>query len=306
MSFTILPTWATEKHYFHHSNPESVPVCKKFYDKCVIRPLVNRCWQILKDEIVGDKDYARQLIEIYKDDNANMMSGRVVQDIANKHLVDDMTFDEALRHGMAAVDEYEPRKWDHGKDADKLAINRDELADVAQHAVEGVMAAHRELGLNRITGESEVLTRLPGLELPYSGFPDFSGQVELKTKWSKINIKAKNGKSAASLPTKPDWSHVCQVAGYWSATGKPQLIVYANAKGHRVFSAENCDRLPTEGMQAALNQITAKCKVRENLLKKADSVEELLTLVEPDFGHFFAWDVRPEVLKQAKTAWGFR
>ena len=26
------------------------------------------------------------------------------------------------------------------------------------------MAAHRELGLNRITGESEVLTRLPGLE----------------------------------------------------------------------------------------------------------------------------------------------
>ena len=67
-----------------------MPVCKKFYDKCVIRPLVNRCWQILKDEIVGDKDYARQLIEIYKDDNANMMSGRVVQDIANKHLVDDM------------------------------------------------------------------------------------------------------------------------------------------------------------------------------------------------------------------------
>ena len=214
-----------------------------------------------------------------------MMSGRVVQDIANKHLVDDMTFDEALRHGMAAVDEYEPRKWDHGKDADKLAINRDELADVAQHAVEGVMAAHRELGLNRITGESEVLTRLPGLELPYSGFPDFSGQVELKTKWSKVNIKAKNGKSAASLPSNPDWSHICQVAG---------------------FSAANCDRLTTEGMQAALNQITAKCKVRENLLKKADSVEELLTLVEPDFGHFWAWDVRPEVLKQAKQAWGFR
>ena len=124
MSFPFAPTWATEKHYFHHSNPESRPICKVFYDKCVIRPLVNRCWQILKDEIVGDKDYARQLIEIYKDDNANMMAGRVVQDIANKHLVDDMTFDEALRHGMAAMDEYQPRDWDHGKDADKAAITR--------------------------------------------------------------------------------------------------------------------------------------------------------------------------------------
>ena len=45
-------------------------------------------------------------------------------------------------------------------------------------------------------------------------------------------------------------------------------------------------------------------KGAENLLKKADSVEELLTLFEPDFGHFWAWDVRPEVLKQAKQAWG--
>ena len=306
MSFPFAPTWATEKHYFHHSNPESRPLCKTFYDKCVVRPLLDRCWKIVKDELVGDKEYARQILKIFRDDNANMAAGRITQDINNKHLVDDMTFDEALRHGIAAMDEYQPREWDHGKDADKAAINRDELADVAQHAVEGVMAAHRELGLNRITGESEVLTRLAGLELPYSGFPDFSGQVELKTKWSRFNAKAKSGKSAASLPTQPDWSHICQVAGYWSATGKPQLIVYANATGHRVFSAENCDRLTTEGLQAALNQITAKCQVRENLLKKADSVEELLTLVEPDFGHFWAWDVRPEVLKQAKQAWGFR
>ena len=137
-------------------------------------------------------------------------------------------------------------------------------------------------------------------------FGDISDLIKSKDSSKKRASKAKNGKSATSLPSNPDWSHVCQVAGYWSATGKPQLIVYANAKGHRVFSAANCDRLTTEGMQAALNQITAKCQVRENLLKKADSVEELLTLVEPDFGHFWAWDVRPEVLKQAKTAWGFR
>ena len=125
----------------------------------------------------------------------------------------------------------------------------------------------------------------------------------LKTKWSRFNAKAKSG-SLRPVYLSPDWSHVCQVAGYWSATGKPQLIVYANATGHRVFSAANCDRLTTEGMQAALNQITAKCQVRENLLKKADSVEELLTLVEPDFGHFWAWDVRPKFSNKQKQHGG--
>jgi hypothetical protein len=160
--------------------------------------------------------------------------------------------------------------------------------------------------LNRIEGESEILTNLPGLELPYSGFPDFSRRIELKTKWSGVAANTKSGKRSASLPTQPDWNHVQQVAGYWAGTGLMQTIVYATAKGYRVFNEDNCDRLTQQGLQSALNHIVAKCAIRENLLKSTDSVEAMLRLIEPDFKHMWAWDMRPEVLSEAKQLWGFK
>jgi len=85
-----------------------------------------------------------------------------------------------------------------------------------------------------------------------------------------------------------------------------QTIVYANAKDYRVMHADNSDRLASEGLQAALNHITAKCAIRENILKSADSVEQMLRLIEPDFSHMWAWDMRPEVLNEAKKLWGFK
>ena len=85
-----------------------------------------------------------------------------------------------------------------------------------------------------------------------------------------------------------------------------QTIVYANAKDYRVMHADNSDRLTNDGLQAALNPITAKCAIRENILKSADSVEQMLRLIEPDFSHMWAWDMRPEVLTEAKKLWGFR
>ena len=102
------------------------------------------------------------------------------------------------------------------------------------------------------------------------------------------------------------FAHVCQVAGYWFGTGLMQSIVYANASGYRVFNADNCDQLSQDGLQSALNHVVAKCAIRENILKSADSVEAMLRLIEPDFSHMWAWDCRPEVLNQAKKLWGFK
>ena len=255
---------------------------------------------------MGDKDAAKATVNLYKDDNANMLAGRVVQDCANLHLIDGHTIEAVIRQGMSRLDEYQPRKWDDGKDERKLAVNRAEFADVLTNAIEGVKEAHAHYGLNRIEGESEIFTNLSGLELPYSGFPDFSRRIELKTKWSSAAANTKSGKRAASLPTQPDWSHTSQVAGYWAGTGLMQTIVYANAKDFRIFNADNSDRLTNEGLQAALNQITAKCAIRENILKSADSVEQMLRLIEPDFAHMWAWDLRPEVLTEAKKLWGFK
>jgi hypothetical protein len=298
--------WAADKHYFHHSNPASRPICRTLFEKCVIRPKVSQAWAVVKGDQVGDVQAAKATINLYKDDNANMLAGRVVQDCANLHLIDGHTIEAVIRQGLSRLDEYQPRTWDDGKDERKLAVNRAEFADVLTNAIEGVKEAHAHYGLNRIDGESEIFTNLSGLELPYSGFPDFSRRIELKTKWSSAAANTKSGKRAASLPTQPDWSHVCQVAGYWAGTGLMQTIVYANAKDYRVFNADNSDRLTNDGLQAALNHITAKCAIRENILKSADSVEQMLRLIEPDFGHMWAWDMRPEVLNEAKKLWGFK
>ena len=298
--------WAADKHYFHHSNTEGRPICRTLFEKCVVRPKVNHAWAVRKGDKVGDQKAATATINLYADDNANMLAGRVVQDCANLHLIDGHTVEAVIRQGLSRLDEYQPRTWDDGKDERKLAVNRAEFADVLINAIEGVKEAHAHYGLNRIDGESEIFTNLSGLELPYSGFPDFSRRIELKTKWSSAAANTKSGKRAASLPTKPDWSHTCQVAGYWAGTGLMQTIVYANAKDYRVFNADNSDRLTNEGLQAALNHVTAKCAIRENLLKSADSVEQMLRLIEPDFSHMWAWDLRPEVLTEAKKLWGFK
>ena len=161
--------WAADKHYFHHSNPASKPLCRTLFEKCVVRPKVSQAWAVLKGDKVGDQGAAKATIILYKDDNANMLAGRVVQDCANLHLIDGHTIEAVIRQGLSRLDEYQPRSWDDGKDERKLAVNRAEFADVLTNAIEGVKEAHAHYGLNRIDGESEIFTNLSGLELPYSG-----------------------------------------------------------------------------------------------------------------------------------------
>ena len=102
------------------------------------------------------------------------------------------------------------------------------------------------------------------------------------------------------------WSHLCQVAGYWFGTKRPQAIVYANKLGTRVFTAENCERLTEDALTSTINYVASKCRIREHQLQKAANSLELIKLVEPDFGHFFAWDRHPDVVEEAKQLWGFR
>jgi len=284
-----------------------------------MRPKTDDAWKVVKGEKVGDKDAAFSVIRNYENDNAKMLAGRVVEDSAKLVLIENHTLDAAIRQGMSRLDEYEPRTWDDGKDERQLIVVRDEFVDVLTNAIEGVKEAHAAYGLNRVEGQTEIFANLPGLELPYSGFPDFSRRVELKTKWSGV-ADTKSGKRSAPLPQQPDWNHVCQVAGYWFGTGLMQTIVYArktpatkrktpgvdDAVGYRVFNESNSDKLSKDGLQGAINHIVAKCAIRENLLKSTNSVDEMLRLIEPDFGHMWAWDMRPAVLDEAKKLWGFK
>ena len=53
MSFIQYPDYAERHNYFHHSNP-SMPDSITFFNKCWVRPQVNKAWKIVKKEIQGD------------------------------------------------------------------------------------------------------------------------------------------------------------------------------------------------------------------------------------------------------------
>ena len=306
MSFPTLPKWAKDKNYFWHSNPESRPLDVTYFDKLIIRPKVSLAWEILKNERDGDRDSASALIAKYDNDNANMFSGRLVQEMVEKFLLEHKSQEECIEYGSNAFNEYKPRTWDDGKDADKIEINRDEFATVFKNAAEGIQEAQLHLGLNQLEGEKEVFTNIEGLALPYYGKPDFTHQIELKTKWSTKDVRAKSGSRASSLPNQPVWSHLCQVAGYWYEKKRPQIIIYANKMGYRMFHSQNCEQLSEDALSATITHVAAKCRIREHQLKSTDSAHDLMQLIEPDFGHFYAWDRNPEVVDEAKKLWGFK
>jgi hypothetical protein len=306
MSFPTTPKWAKDKNYFWHSNPESRPLDVTYFDKCIIRPKVDLAWQIIKEETEGDIYLAQETIQRYDNDNANMFAGRTIQEMADKYFLEDWDQEKCIDFGSKAFNKYHPRKWDDGKDQRKLDVNRDEFATVFKNAIEGIKEAANHLGINKIEGESEVFANIPGLVLPYYGKPDFSKQIELKTKWSSVNLKSKSGSRANSLPLDPTWPHLCQVSGYWFEKKRPQAIVYANKLGYRTFSESNCERLSEDALTSTINYVASKCRIREGQLQKAANSIELIKLVEPDFGHFFGWDRHPDVVEEAKQLWGFR
>ena len=79
MGFPRTPTWAASKNYLWHSNPESRPLCRTYFDKCYVRVKISLAWRIIKGEVEGDKDWAWHIINLYDNDSAKMMSGRTVQ-----------------------------------------------------------------------------------------------------------------------------------------------------------------------------------------------------------------------------------
>tara|TARA_R100001594_G_scaffold28049_1_gene53196 strand:+ start:533 stop:1456 length:924 start_codon:yes stop_codon:yes gene_type:complete len=305
MTFQTTPQWAASKNYLWHSNPESRPICRTYFDKCVIRPKVDLCWKVLKDETKGDKQLASQQIDLYNNDAAKMFAGRTIQTLADDLLIGSAdTMEDAIEAGAELFSEYKPRTWDEGKDEQQHELNRDSFSLVLKNAVTGIQEAQNQLKLNRLTGEKEIFANVPGLALPFNGKPDYSSSIELKTTWATV-ANTKSGKRAASLPSKPSWSHICQVSGYWYHTKRPQAIVYANESDYRIFTAENCEKLTEEGLIATFNWVVAKCRIREHQLKNSENVEELIKGIEPDFSHMWAWDIHPDVLKEAKKLWGF-
>ena len=320
MTEKLIPEYAAKLYYYHHSNPSSGDG-PTFWNKTRRRKIVGKAWSIVKGEIKGDKELALQTIDEYFDSNVKMHSGKVVQEICDKHLLDNMPYAQALKEGYEKLREYKIPTWrDHAKETaelehkEKLLYAQKEVKGemvwkksdegtasemdlVAAHAIEGLKEAQSKNGLNRLEAEVDLYKPLPGCDLMYNGKPDYSKRIELKTQWDG-NIHTGSPR-ANSLPQEIRPTHMTQIAGYWHLTNKTiPTIVYANRVGYRLFT-------PSEDqLQNALDFIIESCQRRERLLKRAKDVEDLLRLCDPQWGAMFGWkDLHPTVLENAKKIW---
>ncbi len=313
-----IPSWT--KGHKHHSNPKNSNDFKTFFEKCYVRPKKSKAYSIVQQEILGDMEWAKQFIEKTKTRNPNMESGTIVQSYCDQVLLEDLTEKEAFRNAVSKIHSYKPLYW-HNNDQENAVmehrlkvqytkVNEErykreegggelcELEMVCANALQGVRLAAQ--GLNRITGEDNTFRTLPGCKLPYNGKPDYSGRIELKTKWDSSAYT--DSPKVNSLPAKPTQPHMAQIAGYYFLTEKKYLptIVYANRNAYKIFRPEE------EELEDMLQQITTDCKRREGLLQKASTVEELLKMTDPDFGHRYLWnDMHPDILELAKKYAGF-
>ena len=117
-------------NYFHHSNHKSKTRDYIFFDKCYLRPKVNKAWYVVNNkseskynidqawEVINRLDTARN-----QSLNANMFFGRIVQDITDLVLLHEYKLQEALDKVAPKVAAYKPRSWDP-KDKIKFFYNQ--------------------------------------------------------------------------------------------------------------------------------------------------------------------------------------
>ena len=320
MSFDT-PEWAGRHHYFHHSNPRSGDRAKKLFEKVHVRPAVNYAQKVLAnaEEYSAELEAAQLTLDIFKNNrgSAAMAAGRAVQDGCDLCLVPDDEYGQTLslqeaqliaKDNLAA---YRPKNYDKSVEADdkeRLDKYIEEIPDVVENAVIGLKEAMARD--NRIIGEERLLDPLSGNELPHLTLPDYGRRGDLKTKWSspQTNKKGERTWRKGSLPSSLtgmfDMNNVYQVAGFYALNGKqPPFLVYANATDYRVFDQTNTPELHPNFLDEVVEDIAMQHKITENILRAAQTKEELLGLVSPDWNSIF-WQESPAYIREAKILWG--
>ncbi len=306
--FDDLPAWATRFNFSAHSpSGTSRPNCREFFEKSVARPA-----------------------RLYAPAGCRMTAGLVCERFAKARVVAGDDPGEAFRQAVSEFDEHHVLEHDPA-DAARWSLIRDEIYAIpltraekdagvvpisgsvleltCRHTAEGLAEATREA--NQVTDGRWVSVRLDGVDLDFIGEIDVEAQcvVEIKTRWPTLSAKSKRGWHVYSLPARPDPYHVRQVALYWKwlreqAENVPVRLVYANCKGWRVFDSKDCEELSVASLEAALEHMRVVARARENLMKSAGSIEELFSMIAPDFSHFMWRDVPPAYRAAAEKQWG--
>ena len=306
--------WAARHHYFWHSNPRR-PRAKALFDKCHVRPLLRQAWETIKDDGSSpeQKKNAWDIVnrldpKINGASSAAMFAGIQVQNACDEILIEELDPAQAIEEQLSRYRDYKPREWDDGSDAARHQKYIEELPAVVDHAVMGLREAMARD--NRILGEIELLEKLPGLALPHNTRPDYNSRGDLKTKWSSPSKRSKSGWQNASLPSSLtgmfDLNNVFQAAGFWALNGgQAPFLVYANASDYRILHPENCDELKDDFLADVVEEIKVQHRCTENLLRAAETKEQLLGMVAPDFNEI-AWREPPGYIAEAKRVWGIQ
>ncbi len=316
-----IPQWAVRHDYFHHSNPRSGDRAKKLFEKVHVRPAVKKAKATLYDLEAHETDLAnaRLTVDIFENNrgSAAMSAGRAVQDgcdlclIPEKHTEQTLSLQEAQFIAKDNLAAYIPKNYDKSVEADdkeRLEKYLEEIDDVVENAVIGLREAMSRD--NRYIGEIELLEALPGNALPHNTLPDYGRRGDLKTKWSRptTNKKGERTWAKGSLPSSLsgmfDMNNVYQVAGFYALNGKqPPFLVYANATDYRVFDETNTPELRPDFLDDVVRDISMQHKITENILRAAETKEELLGLVSPDWNTIY-WKESPAYIREAKILWG--
>ena len=219
----------------------------------------------------------------------------------------EMNIDEAIRHGIAKFDEYKPRTWDDGKDAEAAEAYRETLPDLIRMAVLSVGECFAQANL--LEGEYQRWMHVDGLKVPVVLYQDFSAggmQADLKCSVSQRNPVKKDGTRTWRVPKpkkEPTWNQIKQQAVYWKATGQMPSLLFVTARDYHIANSQNCEQLTEASLERAYNDVVRTWKIHQNLVEAANgSWRKLAGLVDPDFNeiarkHGSTW------LEIAKQLW---
>lgn len=231
--------------------------------------------------------------------------GSACHDAMQNILCDGLDFETSIKAGKIYYDDCIS---DEGEDM------RVRLRQAIPGIIENGTRVLSDGGFANSTPEQAISVELPGVAVPVIGFIDMmqktsSGGIvsaEIKTKGPKktgIRKDGTQGWGKASIPKKPEWSHVCQSAIYNLAVGGDSVIAYAAEHDAVIFTADNCDELKPSGLAEALEEMRQRALLRQNLLTISTDPKQLTTIIDPDWRHMYQWKIKDEFLARAKELW---
>ena len=196
-------------------------------------------------------------------------------------------------------------------DANEDDVLRERLRAGIGDTIKNAVDVLADAGFAGSEAETKITTHLDGVDIDIIGFVDLvlpnTSFCEIKTKGDRKTRKLKDGSqgwSKATLPKKPEYTHLMQVALYQHALGLTPSICYASKDEAVLFTPFNCDELKADSLQHALDDIRQRALIRQNLIKHfGDDVKAMASVVDPDWQHAYLWKIDDDYKKEARSLW---